>query len=168
LDAVILLSDGSEPREIPLKQFYRGYKELDKRANEYLTSISFKLPSQNTRFNFEKVSKRTHLDIASVNTALKLEMDGDLIADAHLTAGGVAPVPAYLFKTSAFLKGKTISEQLVLDAVEIAQAEISPIGDARGTGDYKRLLLSQLIKAHFVKLFPELEVEKLLEMGAGI
>ena len=33
---------------------------------------------------------------------------------------------------------------------------------ARGTEAYKRLLLSQLIKAHFIKLFPALKVEQLI------
>jgi xanthine dehydrogenase small subunit len=46
--------------------------------------------------------------------------------------------------------------------IEISQAEISPISDARGTKEYKRLLLGQLIKAHFVTLFPEMATEKLL------
>jgi xanthine dehydrogenase small subunit len=33
--------------------------------------------------------------------------------------------------------------------------EIAPISDARGTADYKRLLLRQLIYAHFLLLFPQ-------------
>jgi xanthine dehydrogenase small subunit len=36
--------------------------------------VRFTLPTKNTRFNFEKVSKRTYLDIASVNTAIRLEI----------------------------------------------------------------------------------------------
>ena len=40
--------------------------------------------------------------------------------------------------------------------------EISPISDARGSAAYKKLLLGQLIKAHFITLFPALNVEKLL------
>ena len=52
-----------------------------------------------------------------------------------------------------------ISEELVFKLIEIAQQEISPISDARGSEAYKRLALEQLIKAHFLKLFPELDVE---------
>jgi len=33
--------------------------------------------------------------------------------------------------------------------------EIAPISDARGTADYKRLLLRQLFFAHFMQQFPE-------------
>jgi xanthine dehydrogenase small subunit len=84
-----------------------------------------------------------------------------MILNAGLSAGGVGPVPLYLSKTSAFLKEKKITEDLIVEAIEIAQSEISPISDTRGSEEYKRLLLSQLIKAHFVTLFPKLELRKL-------
>jgi xanthine dehydrogenase small subunit len=54
-----------------------------------------------------------------------------------------------------------LEEAVIREAIEIARAEISPISDARGTADYKSLLLGQLIKAHFLTLFPGLEVKKL-------
>jgi xanthine dehydrogenase small subunit len=162
LGAVLTLSDGESKREVPLDQFYKGYKTLDKQPNEFVESFWFTLPDKNTQFAFEKVSKRTHLDIASVNSAMRLTMDGDIITDARISAGGVYAFPLLLAKTSAFLIGKEITEELVTDATELVQTEIAPISDARGTSEYKRLLLSQLIKAHFIKLFPLLEIDKLL------
>jgi xanthine dehydrogenase small subunit len=35
----------------------------------------------------------------------------------------------------------------------MARSEVSPISDVRGTADYKRLLLGQLVLAHFNVLF---------------
>ena len=102
---------------------------------------------------FEKVSKRTWLDIASVNSAFWIELDGNNIKEARISAGGVGPTPAILTQTSTFLKGKNISSQTISEACEMAQNEVSPISDARGTVEYKKLLLSQLIKAHFLELF---------------
>jgi xanthine dehydrogenase small subunit len=139
-----------------LKNFYKGYKDLDKSDNEYLDCIEFKLPAKNSYYNFEKVSKRTHLDIASVNSAVYIETDVDVIADIHISAGGVSPIPLYLEKTCAFLKDEKITADVLEDALPVIQSEISPISDVRGSEDYKRLLLNQLIKAHFIELFPEL------------
>ena len=152
VDTKIILSDGVSKREIALRDFYKGYKQLDKKENEFIEHITFELPGKKDVFNFEKVSKRTHLDIASVNTAVKINTDGKTIYTAGLSAGGVGPVPTYLSKTSAFLKDKKVTEELIDDAIEIAQSEISPISDARGSEQYKRLLLTQLIKAHFITL----------------
>jgi xanthine dehydrogenase small subunit len=154
MDATIVLSDGEVTREIPLNKFYKGYKVLDKHPNEYVQKLYFTIPVKGTGFNFEKVSKRTHLDIASVNSAMKVLLEGNKIIEASLSAGGVAPIPMYLMKASQFLTNKNVSAELINECISIAQDEISPISDARGSADYKRLLLSQMIKSHFLKLFP--------------
>ena len=161
LDATLVMSNEKTKREIALREFYKGYKQLDKKDDEIMEQIYFKLPGKNHRFNFEKVSKRTHLDIASVNAAVSLSTNGKQILEAGLSAGGVGPVPMFLRKTSAFLQDKEITAAVIGKAIEIAQSEISPISDARGSEDYKRLLLSQLIKAHFITLFPNLKLETL-------
>jgi len=162
LNTQLVLTDGKNKREVLLRNFYKGYKKLDKKPEEYIEKICFELPDKNTKFHFEKVSKRTHLDIASVNTAISITIQNDVILNANLSAGGVGPIPQFLEKTSQFLKGKKISEELIIEAIEIVQTEITAISDARGSEAYKRLLLSQLIKAHFITLFPTLEIEKIL------
>ncbi|MEP7164517.1 MAG: FAD binding domain-containing protein [Ferruginibacter sp.] len=162
LNARLKLSDGSNSRQVFLKDFYKGYKSLDKTAKEIIEKIYFELPAKNDLFNFEKVCKRTWLDIASVNTAIHLKIDGGKIIAAGMSAGGVGPVPTYLSKCSALLIGKEITVELVSELVSLAQTEITPISDARGTEAYKRLLLSQLIKAHFIKLFPGLTLEHII------
>jgi xanthine dehydrogenase small subunit len=106
-------------------------------------------------FNFEKVSKRPFLDIASVHSAIQIIMEGEKIKECHLSAGGVSPIPLFLCKTCDFLRGKTITIENILRANTIMQGEISPISDVRGSREYKRLLLRQLFFAHFLKLFPE-------------
>jgi len=152
LDAQLILTDGITTRELPLRKLYKGYKTLDKKPEEQIEKIWFELPGKESYFHFEKVSKRTHLDIASVNTAIHLKLNGNTIEQASLSAGGVGPVPMYLQKTSDFLKGKEISDALVGDSVEIMKTEISPISDARGSKEYKTLLLGQLIKTHFIEI----------------
>ena len=155
LDAQLILSDGKIKRELPLRKLYKGYKDLDKRKEEHIEQIWFELPDKNSYFNFEKVSKRTHLDIASVNTAIHLRMNGEAIKEASLSAGGVGPVPMFLKKTSGFLIGKKVNDKIIEEIIRIMQSEISPISDARGTAAYKTLLLGQLIKSHFINISKE-------------
>ena len=56
-----------------------------------------------------------------------------VIRDAHVSAGGVAPIPLYLKETSEFLRGKEVNDETIDRANEIMQSEISPISDVRGT-----------------------------------
>lgn len=156
LNSNVVLSDGKTGREIPLNKYYKSYKVTERKPGEYMESINFKIPEGNYFFNFEKVSKRTYLDIASVNTAVLFYMKDEIITEIHMSAGGVSAVPFYLFKTCDYLKGKILNAENIKEAVSVAAEEISPISDARGSAEYKSLLLSRLIFTHFITLFPEL------------
>lgn len=163
LDATIMVSNGPSYRELPLREFFQAYKQLRKRKSDLVKWISFPLPEENALFNFEKVSKRTHLDIASVNSAIQIRVEDRVIRRVHLSAGGVAPIPLYLSRTADYLVGKEVNAHWVREAASVAQEEISPISDVRGTADYRRLLLRRLIFAHFVTLFPEqIDAQELL------
>lgn len=156
LDAAIVLKElDSDERTIKLKDFYKGYKELDKKKEELIVAIRFPLLNQRTKFNFQKVSKRTYLDIASVNSAMRITVEKDHIEDIHISAGGVGPTPKFLTKTCLSLKGKRLTKDNVREALTVVQEEISPISDIRGAEEYKRLALRQLVYGHFVELFPD-------------
>jgi xanthine dehydrogenase small subunit len=154
LNAGIVLENSGGERTVQLKDLFLGYKKLDIKEGELLISVTFTLPDDPLLYNFEKVSKRTHLDIASVNSAFQAVMEGEIVKECYLSAGGVSPVPLFLNETCGFLTGKTISAGIILEAERIVQSEISPISDVRGSDLYKRLLMRQLFFAHFIKLFP--------------
>ncbi len=153
LDAGVgLVADGHH-RVVPLDEFFLGYKKLDLRPTELVEWVRFTPPGNRTMFNFEKVSKRTHLDIASVNTAISLELDAGRLSGVHLSAGGVAPIPMKLTQTMAMLEGREPTVATARSAADSARSEISPISDVRGSAEYKKLLLGQLVLAHFQVLF---------------
>ncbi|MBN1837472.1 MAG: FAD binding domain-containing protein [Spirochaetales bacterium] len=164
-------------REIPLESFYRGYKQLDLAEGELVEWIAITPPGADAVLSFEKVARRKHLDIASVNSAACLRIDrtrGDRgaassggsgsgrsgrgpgrILEARLAAGGVAPVPLFLARTSAYLTGREATPDTVRAALDAAQEETAPISDVRGSTAYKRLALRQLLIAQFLGAFPE-------------
>ena len=154
LNANIILIESNNTRRIPLKSFFLDYKKVNLNKGEYIESVIIPIPKQKFLFNFEKVSKRTHLDIASVNSAIFIKLNNDIIEDCSISAGGISAIPKYLNKTSEYLIGKKITNGTVIKANKIIQEEISPISDVRGSADYKRLLLRQLFFAHFIKLCP--------------
>jgi len=155
LECELVLKNGKRERIVPMTTFYKGYKDLAKSPSEVLTRIIIPKQSSATKIDWEKVSKRKCLDIASVNSAIRIRFDGNVIREVGLAIGGVAPVPLFMTHTSEYLTGKSISGKTVTGAIEVAQKEISPISDVRGSGEYKRLLVRQLLVSHFCKLFPE-------------
>lgn len=161
LNAQLHLDEDGNTRTLALKDFYAGYKQLNKSANEVIRYIEI-APAGSALFSFEKISKRTHLDIASVNSACWIEVEGEVIKQIRLSAGGVAATPKLLTAASNWLKGRTMDVSMFTELMEVIDSEISPISDARGTSDYKRRLLQQLVKAHFIKHFPQISASKIL------
>ena len=152
---ITLKNSRDKLRTIALKDFFQSYKVYDLKKEEIITNITFDMPDSSCHFNFEKVSKRTHLDIASVNSAINLKVTNGVIEAAAIAVGGVAPIPKFLHTTAAFLVGKSLTIEVVKEANTIMQDEIAPISDIRGSCDYKRLLARQLLFAHFIKYWPK-------------
>lgn len=162
LNSSVHLANGVKKRKILLKDFYKGYKTLDKKKEEIVEAFTFDAPSKYTFFNYEKVSKRTYLDIASVNSSILIEIKKDKVSLVDISAGGVSAVPLHLSKMCSYLMDKEITTDTIINAVSTALTEISPITDARGTIAYKKLLLRQLLYAHFIQLFPnKIDIERL-------
>jgi len=149
----ILNTSDKTIRKILFKDFHLDYKKMDLLKDEIIQNIVFKKITKNEFFNFEKVSKRTHLDIASVNSACRIKTENNTILEVHIAIGGVAAIPKYLTKTAQFLTNKPIKAKTIKQAEQIMQQEIAPISDVRGTNIYKRLLARQLFFAHFLKGF---------------
>ncbi|MEM7356336.1 MAG: FAD binding domain-containing protein, partial [Acidobacteriota bacterium] len=163
LDSQLVLVAGERHRTVPMRSFFQGYKVMDKAPDEILTEILIPVVDSSTRVHWEKVSKRKCLDIATVNSAIRIRTEGDRIEDVSLAVGGVAPIPLRLEATADSLRGQRLDQATVEGALAVAQGEISPISDVRGSADYKRLLTRQLLIAHFTRLFPDrLAVEDLL------
>jgi xanthine dehydrogenase small subunit len=151
LDATVVLRNHHQKREVRLKDFFKGYKQLNKQSDELLHSVYFPLPHPDSKIHFEKVSRRTYLDIAGVNSAMLIRTENNIVAELHLSAGGIAPIPKYFEKAVAYLKGKTPDQNHLSEFIRIACEDATPISDVRGSTAYKKLLLKQILQSYFRK-----------------
>ncbi|MGC4121641.1 MAG: FAD binding domain-containing protein [Myxococcales bacterium] len=151
LDArLVLEAEEGKTREVPLSKFFLGYKKVDLACGELVKEIVVPLLPKNARYHFEKVSNRTILDIAAVNTAVRVTCAEDgTIAELKVSAGGVGPTPMLVPGTEAFHGRKP--DAATADAIAKAAMEAArPIDDIRGSAAYKKALLGQLVRAHFL------------------
>ncbi len=82
---------------------------MDKHENEIIHQIVFAKPEDDSVFNFEKVCKRTHLDIASVNTACFyiMNIENEIEYNTFICRR-CCSLSKYLEKTCEYLMGKGI------------------------------------------------------------
>jgi xanthine dehydrogenase small subunit len=151
LDATLVLRHKGVTRELKLQDFFAGYKKVNKEPEEFIEWIYFDLPDEKTHFNYEKISKRGHLDMATANSAMRIVLAEGIIQKASFTVGGLGPTIRYLAKTAEYLVGKKINNQTFKEANRIAQGEITP----RSRAEYKRSLVRQQLLIHLMNFSPE-------------
>jgi xanthine dehydrogenase small subunit len=156
-------------RLLPLEDFFLGYKTIDLKPDEAILSVllPYRTPEQADRensslhFSFAKVAKRKNLDIAAVNTGLSCIVRDGTIVHARISAGGVAPTPILLPTAAKRMEGvsniwtesgKSLAT-LAFSVAEVAENEVSPISDVRGSGSYRKSMIGRLVIANFMRIF---------------
>lgn len=145
---LVIECKGGGTREVALDKFYKGYKKFDLEKCESIKEIRIPVPKENYYYSFEKVSNRKNLDIAAVNSAFLLRTDKNgKIIELRISAGGVAPVP-FPVKNLELFNGSIVDKNIISKIANTVAGEITPIDDIRGTAEYKKLLLNELVVLH--------------------
>ncbi len=155
LDASLELFSAAGERQIPLREFFHAYRQTALQTGEIIKAVLIPVPRRGTFIRTAKAAKRKAVDIASVVTAVLIEMENDRVKTARLAAGGVASVPKLPVQ---FMKAMLNMELEGLHPREIADyvaAEFEPISDVRGSSEYRRQLLRNQIFAYLREFLAE-------------
>lgn len=149
LDASVVIGSHRGRREVPLCDFYRGYRDTVLDADELIEKII--VPRKPDRFSwYRKVGTRRSQAISKVVMAascLNLPEGRSL----RLVFGSVAPVTLRCRKTEALLANARLDGDTIRQARQTLQEEICPIDDVRSTADYRRRVSANLLEA-FIRL----------------
>jgi xanthine dehydrogenase iron-sulfur cluster and FAD-binding subunit A len=155
LDAELVLTCSTGERIIPLRQFYQGVRRTHLQANELLREIRIPTAPPTRRGLFLKLGLRQAQAIAVVNTALVLSFSHDLITDAHITVGCVAPTVISATSVEAFLRGKHLEPKVCQEASQLLAQDIAPIDDIRSSASYRLQALTNLLAHGLQRLASE-------------
>ncbi|MCC2256138.1 FAD-dependent oxidoreductase [Ruminococcus sp. CLA-AA-H200] len=73
--------------------------------------------------HYEKLRIRPSIDFAIISLTTAVKKAADKVDDIRLVLGGVAPVPIRLYQVEDYLKGKTMTADLIDQAVDMAVAD---------------------------------------------
>jgi xanthine dehydrogenase iron-sulfur cluster and FAD-binding subunit A len=146
LNARLVIRSLEGEREVPLKDFYTGVREQILQPDELVTAVHIPKLSPNQSGVFLKLGLRKAQAISLVTMAAVLTRDGDKITDANITLGAVAPTIIHAERAEKFLIGKTLSEENILSAAELAQEAARPIDDIRGSAAYREEITKVLVQ----------------------
>ncbi|NDZ81161.1 2Fe-2S iron-sulfur cluster binding domain-containing protein [Streptomyces sp. SID10853] len=146
LEASVVLADADGEREVPLADYFTGYRQSVRRPGELIRAVRVPLPlSQVTAFH--KIAKRRFDDISSVAVAFALDIEGGaeggIVRRARIGLGGVAATPIRSLATEAALEGKPWTAETVEAAAPVLRAEGTPMNDHRASAGYRSAMLGQ-------------------------
>jgi xanthine dehydrogenase small subunit len=133
-------------RELRLEDLYTGYRQNVMQPDELLCWVKVPRPRAGEFLRAEKISKRFEDDISAVCLVVRLHIEGGVVRDASIGAGGVAATPARARQTEAALRGQPWNANTVMAAAAVLRAEFQPISDMRASADYRRAVLGNLLR----------------------
>jgi xanthine dehydrogenase small subunit len=145
MEAVLELVSTKGVRNVPITEFYTGYKQFNLQPGELIARVRLPLPADDELVRLYKVSRRRDLDIASFTAAIRVKLAGDTISGAAVALGAVCPTVIRARRTEEFLCGRSLDEDTMQQAGDIAVGEISPISDVRGAADYRYQLTRNIL-----------------------
>jgi len=151
-DAVLELVSYSERREVPVSEFYRGYRQHVLERDELIVGV--RVPKRKgVRGTFLRLGQRQAQAISKVSLALGATFDEAGRPDwVRISLGAVAPTVVRAPATEAvLLKGGADA----LDrASEVLAREIAPIDDLRSTAEYRRAMAGVLLRRAWRSIAP--------------
>jgi xanthine dehydrogenase small subunit len=148
LDASVVLADADGEREVALADYFTGYRQSVRRADELIRAVRVPLPLAPVTA-FHKIAKRRFDDISSVAVGFALDIDAGVVRTARVGLGGVAAMPIRARATEAALEGRPWTAETVRAAASVLQSEGTPLDDHRASARYRSAMLGQsLLKLH--------------------
>jgi len=137
-DALVRIAGaGVGSRELPLNEFFVGYRKTALRPGEIVTHVLIPLAGRPVPGRFEKVGLRNADAISVVCAACEIELEGTTCRAARVALGAVAPVPVRAFAVEDALRGRAIDEHVAAECARLVHEHISPIDDVRASGRYR-------------------------------
>jgi len=151
LGAEIIATGEDGERTIPITAFFLSVFTTALQHGEILTEIRIPIPPAGSGGAYFKLERKVG-DFATVGVAAQVTLDGSGIcrrAGIGLTNVGATPIKAV--RAEDLLVGKTIDEQQISQAAQLAAEDAQPSSDLRGPAEYKVSMVRELTKRALVR-----------------
>ncbi len=151
MNASIEIAGSEKVRIVSLRDFFTFNKKTILNRGELLTRIIVPRPGPGTGACYEKFGLREASSISVVSVAANVLIMDDIIVNACIVIGAVAPTPKISEQATEILKGKKVSDfsensPFLEEAGDAAVRDSIPIDDIRGGAQFRKDVLKVLVK----------------------
>jgi CO/xanthine dehydrogenase FAD-binding subunit len=156
LNAKVVLSSVKGERELPIEDFFVGYRRKAMESCELIREVHFptmRVPPEDSVY--VKLGLREANAIAIVDVAIWARRGATprTLVDTRIALGAVAPTIMRARKAEEVLRTKEVNDVLLWRAAQVAAGEAAPIDDLRGSAAYRRDMIASLIFEGFQTIF---------------
>jgi CO/xanthine dehydrogenase FAD-binding subunit len=146
LDADLALTSAEGSRRVPISDYFTGYKQDVRKANELISEISWAVPSPGSTNLFYKLARRKGDAITVTGVAVSLTVADGVCTSARIALGAVAPVVMRARAAEALIEGRALTPAVIDAAGRRAAEECRPIDDIRASAAYRRHTVHMLTR----------------------
>lgn len=140
LGAGVELTSHTGVRSVKLTDFLLGTYETALESTELLSAIAVPPPAAQSRGTYIKFTTRSSEDRPCAGVAALVGRQ-----DVRVVVGAVSPAPVVV-DTAPLSQGKKLTPDLIEEIARKAGAAVDPIEDLRGPADYKRQVVSVIVR----------------------
>jgi CO/xanthine dehydrogenase FAD-binding subunit len=119
-----------------------GIEYLHKRPDELLVSIDLP-PVNGWRASYKKLRRRGAFDFPVLGVAAWVQTDKEIVKDARVVLGGIAPSPVQIKEASEVMIGKSLSDDQLHAAAEAAYIKARPLDNTDFVYQWRKQMARQ-------------------------
>ncbi|HZP86685.1 MAG TPA: xanthine dehydrogenase family protein subunit M [Burkholderiales bacterium] len=136
--AVCEIAGPAGTREVPIENIVTGPGRTALARGEFVLAFRLPLPRARSGDAYLRFIPRTEMDIAVVGVGVAVTLDASgVCAQARVGLGAVAPTPLLVADAARALIGSRVDAQALNALAKAVSAACKPIGDKRGTIDFR-------------------------------
>ena len=147
LDAVVITRNKSGRREVPIEEFFVGYRKTALKHGELIEEVYFDALGPNDRGAYVKLGLReaNAISIVDVAVVLRGRSPNNSFGKIRIALGAVAPTIKRARRCEQELVNKSLTMERIEKASALALDDAAPIDDIRGSAEYRKALLVSLV-----------------------
>jgi 4-hydroxybenzoyl-CoA reductase subunit beta len=119
-----------------------GIDYLHKRPDELLVDIQLP-PVDGWQASYKKLRRRGAFDFPVLGVAAWIRQEKDVVTDARVVLGGIAPSPVVIAEASTALIGKPLSQDAIAAAAEAAYVKARPLDNTDFVYQWRKQMARQ-------------------------
>ena len=151
--AVCTVAGPNGRRDVAVEDFCVAPGRTVLEPGEFLVNMRMPAPKPGFGAAYLRFIPRNEMDIAvvGVGASVQLSADGTTFQHARIALAAVAPRPLFVPEAGESLAGKSVNEESMAQAAELAQLAATPITDMRGTAEFRKHIVGVLTRRTLAK-----------------